>query len=578
MIIYSISAQNPQRHFIDIEVVNPHINDAEKILVQMPSWRPGRYELANYAQNIQQWLVEDENGLALPNKKISKDCWEVETNGAKAVHIKYNYFAYQLDAGASYFDENQLYVNPVNCMVYFPEQIELPCQLKLVGLPHDYHIASGMHFNLHMEAELKDFHELADMPFIASNSLQHQVYSVGEYVFHIWIQGIAKPDWNKVLMDFYNFSRVQIEMFRELPVKEYHFLYQMPDHKFYHGVEHLNNTVIALGPGYKLMSPEMYADFLGISSHELFHSWNIKSIRPVELQPYDYSRENYSNLGYVAEGVTTYYGDLKLLRGGVYSWEEYAIELQSFMHRHFHVFGRYFQTLAQSSWDTWLDGYKPGIPDRKVNMYVKGMMVAFILDMHMRYDTENQSSLDDIMRILYHDFAKQGKGYSEEDYLQLVSKISGHDYRRFFDEYVWGLMPLEESLEEAYNYIGCTIQLTPNPVYGERKLGIKQKSEASPKTVIAQIAPDSAADKAGLSINDEILAVNEIYVENNLNELLQFHEAEVISLHILRGKKILEIDLKVSTEEYFQIWNIRKVENATDNQKENFKKWAWVEF
>src|SRR5207248_1496546 len=107
---------------------------------------------------------------------------------------------------------------------------------------------------------------------IASPNPQHEVYSVGEYLFHIWIQGEARPDWNRLKLDFYQFSREQVEMFTELPVKEYHFLFQLPPYKFHHGVEHLESTVICFGPGHKVMNPDVYADFLGISSHELFHS------------------------------------------------------------------------------------------------------------------------------------------------------------------------------------------------------------------------------------------------------------------------------------------------------------------
>ncbi len=577
MILYSISAQNPHRHFIDIEVVNPVVN-TDKLLVQLPAWRPGRYELANFAQNIQQWQIFDENDNPLRYKKITKDCWEIETSGVSQVKVVYNYFANQLDAGASYYDENQLYVNPVNCLVYFPEYINDKCRLTLKELPADYKVASGMNFNQFYEAELADFHELADSPFIASNSLTHEVYSVGEFVFHIWIQGEAQPDWNRVKMDFYNFSRVQIEMFGELPVREYHFLFQLPNFKFYHGVEHLNSTVIALGPGYKLMSPDVYNDFLGISSHELFHSWNIKSIRPIEMFPYDYTKENYTNLGYVAEGVTTYYGDLMLMRGGVYPWEEYALELQKFMHRHFHVFGRYYQTLAESSYDTWLDGYKPGIPDRKVNMYVKGMMVAFILDMHLRYDTNNEKSLDDVMRILYNDFAKQGRGYSEEDYLQIVSEVSGNDYRRFFEEYIWGLMPLEEALEEAYNYIGCSIALTSSPIIYESHFGFKLKSETAFKNIIGQVAPDSPADKAGLSINDEVIGVNGLILENNLHDFLTIEMGKHVTLNIIRNKKQMDIAMQQTSEEYFPIYTVVKIPIASEKQRENFRKWAGVEF
>jgi predicted metalloprotease with PDZ domain len=583
MIRYTIRAANPHRHFIEILASIP-TEGKEVLQVQIPAWRPGRYELANYAQNIQSWKVEDENGQALHSRKLSKDSWEISCKGIGTVLVKYNYYAYQLDAGASYFDENQLYVNPVNCLIYLQERIEYPCQLTLEGLRDDYQIASSIQFasednGIHA-ATLRNYHYLADSPFIASASLQHFFYQVGEYTFHIWMQGNCRPDKEKITEDFSDFSRAQIEMFGELPVKEYHFLFQLPDHKFYHGVEHLDSTVIALGPGYRLMQEEIYREFLGISSHELFHSWNIKSIRPVEMFPYDYSRENYSNLGYVAEGVTTYYGDLMLLRSGAYDWSTFSLEKSKFMQRHFHNYGRMFQSLTEASFDSWLDGYKPGVPDRKISFYVKGMLVAFILDIRMRRDTSNAESLDSVMRELYYEFAKKDRGFSEEDYFHIVEEKTGKPYRDFFERYVWGLEPLEEALADAMSYIGCRLITTPAKFYFEDSSGFRIKEENG-KSIIGQVAPGSPADLAGLSLNDEILAVNGMQVEKSLDELMRFagdQDSGEIIMTVFRSKQLLEFSLAASEDHYFPDYFIVKSPDADEEKKWNFEAWAGIAF
>jgi predicted metalloprotease with PDZ domain len=577
---YTISVSRPHRHFIDIEA-RFQANGQSKMQVQLPAWRPGRYELANFAQNIQRWEVYDEKGNPLPNKKLTKDLWQVDCGGAKEVIVKYNYYANQLDAGSTYYDEQQLYVNPVNCLLYEPGKLDSPCTIILEGLPDNYKIASGLNFNGKREALVDSFHTLVDSPFIASGSLMHETYAVQDYTFHIWIQGECVPDWERIKKEFSRFTEAQLKLFGELPVKEYHFLYQLPNFKFYHGVEHLDSTVICLGPGYKLMEEEMYQDFVGISSHELFHSWNIKSIRPADMMPYDYSKENYTNLGYIAEGVTTYYGDLMLLRSGVYSWNQYAQEWQTFLHRHFHVFGRYYQTLAQSSFDTWLDGYKPGIPDRKVNMYVKGMLVAFILDVSIRKDTENAKSLDDVMRALYNDFAKAKKGYSEEDYLDIVNSLTSRDYKSFFEKYVWGLDPIESPLEEALSRIGCRLTLTPSEKTHERVLGIKLKEDQGLGTriVIAQVAPDSPADHAGISVNDEILAVNGTQADcSTLEGLLKLHVHDPMNLELSRTKRVVTVEVKPGKEEFFPVYSVSKKDNASEAERVFFEKWTGQEF
>jgi predicted metalloprotease with PDZ domain len=575
---YTISVSKPHRHYIDIEA--RFESKGKSILqVQLPAWRPGRYELANFAQNIQKWNVYDEKGNELKNKKLTKDLWEIQCEGAKEVVVKYNYYANQLDAGASYYDELQLYVNPVNCLLYIPGDLNSPCSLKLKGLPKDYKIASGLKFNSSREAEVETFHTLADSPFIASDSLQHEEYEVDGHKFNLWMQGEAEPDWERVKDDFKKFTKEQLDLYGELAVKEYHFLYQLPTFKFYHGVEHLDSNVVCLGPGYKLMEKEMYTDFLGISSHELFHSWNIKSIRPAEMMPYDYSKENYTNLGYVAEGVTTYYGDYILFRAGVYNWDEYACEIQTVLHRHFHVFGRYYMTLAQSSFDTWLDGYKPGIPDRKVNMYVKGSLVAFIMDVSIRRDTKQSKSLDDVMRALYHDFAKKKKGYTEEDYLGIVNSLTGKDYRSFFEKYMWGLEPIEPTLEDALKQIGCRMVLTPSTKPHEGKLGFRLKDDTPLKCTVSQVAPDSPADEAGMSVNDDIISVNAVQVnDNNLEGVLKLLEEKTVIIEIARSKRVLTLEMKPSKKDFFPTYSIEKGQDATDEEKKFFESWSGQKF
>ena len=573
---YKISCAHPNRHYINIEVTAA-TNGNDKMTFHLPAWRPGRYELANYAQNVQIWDAYNEKGEKLHSHKLTKDSWNVDTKGAKEVTIKYNFFAYQMDAGASYYDEQQLYINPVNCLLYIEEKINEKCILKL-SIPEDFKIASALKFNTSNEAETVDFHHLADSPFICSLDLMHREYSVGEYLFHIWIQGNAKPDWNKIIHDFTRFSEAQIKIFGELPIKEYHFLYQLPNHKFYHGVEHLDSTVICLGPAYRLMEKDVYSDFLGVSCHELFHSWNIKSIRPIEMMPYEYSRENYSNLGYVCEGVTTYYGDYMLLRGGVFNFDEYAHEFCKTLQKHFHMFGKDYMNLAQSSFDTWLDGYKPGIPDRKISMYFKGMIVAFMTDIALRRDTKNASSLDTVMSKLYNEFAKKNKGYSEEDYLKIVSEFSGRSYKQFFDQYIWGLEPLEEYLNECVSYIGCQLMTYDNHDTCEALYGFKIKEENS-KSIIIQIAPNSPADKSLLSVNDEIIAVNGMQCDkNSLNELLRFHHGETIALSLFRSRELIYVPITSGDETYFANYILVKKDNASEEEKANFHSWAGVKF
>jgi predicted metalloprotease with PDZ domain len=578
MIQYSIILNQPEKHYIDISV-KIDTRGADKLNIQLPAWRPGRYELANFAQNIRKWEVIDENGRKLGSHKIKKDCWVIETGGCAVVSVNYDYFSNLLDAGNTYFNENQLYINPVNCLIYILERINEPCEIQLTNLPENYKLAGSLVFDSGRKAIAKDYHTLVDSPFIAHSDFKIHEFVVDDHNFTISIIGNVHPDWERILPDFKAFCAKQIGLYGELPVKDYHFLYQMPDYKYYHGVEHLASNVVCIGPAESLRNEEFYHDFLGISSHELFHSWNVKSIRPVEMYPYDYSKENYTALNYVTEGVTSYYGDYMLLKSGVYSSEIYFIKTARTIERHEHNFGKLYQTLSEASMDSWLDGYKIGAPERKISFYQKGMIVAWILDLNVRRDTNNIQSLDSVMKILYHEFARKSKGYSEADYLNIISSIAGKDYRSFFERFIWGLEDVVPVLNEALSFIGCELTTRPSALHFEDWFGFRLL-EADPvnSNIITHIAPESPAERVGLSLGDKIIAINGIAIEMNLNEVLSEHKTDSIEISFMRRNELLTVSLTKTDKRYYPVYQIIKKAEADSLQKQNYKLWANQEF
>ena len=195
MINYTISYSNPHRHFVDFEF-STTTNGADKMQFQLPAWRPGRYELADFAQNVQKWGAFDENNKALAFKKITKDLWEVETKEAVEVTIVYNFYANQLDAGGCYLDEYQLYLNPVHCMFYIVGRIEEKYQIHL-QIPQDYKIACSMDQQKNT-LTVKGYDLLAESPIICSDSLQQGEYEVNGIKFNIWFQGFCNPNLKKI--------------------------------------------------------------------------------------------------------------------------------------------------------------------------------------------------------------------------------------------------------------------------------------------------------------------------------------------------------------------------------------------
>ena len=565
---YIVSYQKPNTHYIDIEYIIDTVN-SDAIQLQLPAWRPGRYELANFAKNVQKWDAFDDKGNVLFSKKITKDLWEVKTKGTTTIHIKYNYFANEINAGSSYLDDKQLYINGINCFLYVPDRIEEECQLELI-IPSDYTVASGLKETSKHKFVCADFHELVDTPFIASNDLQHYEYIESGVKFHLWFQGECKPDWKLLETDFKKFSKVQIAAFGDFPTKEYHFIFQILTHKAFHGVEHYNSTVILLGPSYDIMNKDgWYEELLGVSCHELYHAWNVKQIRPIEMSPYDYSKENYTELGYIDEGVTTYYGDKHLFTSGVFDWKQYAKTFNQLLSRHFNNFGVNNYSVAQSSFDTWLDGYVKGTPGRKGSIYTEGALIAFMTDVFILQNTNNEKSLDDVMKILYQDFAKKGKGVSDLAYKNTIEQVAGVSYAKIYNNFIHGTTDYTEQLIESLSFIGCELKIEPSKKHNEAYLGFTVRYENA-KCMVDNIYPNSIAEEKGLAINDELMAINGIKIANDLSKWSDYFKSDEIALSVKRELGVIEkIKLTGAEETYFNVFTIKKIEES-----DNFKVWS----
>ncbi len=565
---YRISYKNPLTHLVEIEISFKKA-DSGAVILQLPAWRPGRYELQNYAANIKQFKAVDSSGNPLPFAKISRNQWKVENNAATEISVSYQYYAYQMDAGGCWLDEEQLYLNFICCLMYETTLLHEACTVAL-ALPSDYQIACGLpKEGAVLKAE--NFHHLVDSPMIASNSLTHFLFTCRNIPFHIWIQGNNYVAEEKIKEDFLRYTETQLEMMGDFPEKEYHYLFQFLPYRHYHGVEHRNSTVITLGPSESI--PEKgYSDLIGVSSHELFHAWNIIKIRPAEMLPYDFTKENYFNTGFVAEGFTTYYGDLFLVRSGVISIEEYFEDLNTNFKRHFDPFGNYNLSLAESSMDLWVDGYVAGIPDRKVSIYVKGCIAALILDLEIRQETNHTKSLDDLLRLLWNDFGKKQIGYTLQDIIGLAETVAGKSMKAFFDECILGHTDLKTRLTAALNTVGCLLSETPSENNAERHFGLRLTLKNT-KLIVEAIAPESPAS-VGLSKDDEIIRLNDQPLQGSLNEL--FPVSGKIKLSVLRWGVMKEVEIEAQTKaNYFPVFKIIKNETALKKEQDAFESWLF---
>lgn len=570
---YTIQSKNPASHFINIEAVfeNPGLDE---LYIQLPAWRPGRYELGNFAKNIQRFMVYDEHGGELMFGKVSKDKWKVRCSGVKEVKIVYNYYADFINAGSSYVDQTQLYVNPVNCLVYVEGHDNTPCTVQLI-IPEDYKVATGLRAKGGNSFATDSFDELADCPFIASSTLKHHEFKEGETLFHLWFQGECKPDFQQLEKDFRAFTIPQISMMGGFPVEEYHYLFQIFTHRGGHGVEHSNSTVISMGPSWDVFKKEgLYNRFLGISSHELFHTWNVKRIRPADWWPYDFSKEDYSRMGYLAEGFTTYYGDLFLFRGGIFDVKTYLGELSKMLNRHFRNPGRLNLSVADSSFDTWLDGYEMGIPGRKTSIYNEGALCAFMLDVAIRKVTNSERSLDDVVRTFYKECYLQGQGVSEDKFIEVVSGY-GVEASRVLEEFVYGTEDYEEALKNSFVSLGIEMLKKPAEKWEEAYLGLILEVTGSAAKVTA-IMPGSPAEKSGLAVDSQITTINNVPADENISNWFAYYKNDPINLQVKDPFGVIRsisIQQQAKPIQIYDYW-LEQMENLDRETVLAFRRWS----
>jgi predicted metalloprotease with PDZ domain len=562
MIDYRISLYQASRHRIQVHVTLP-TPDNETIL-RIAAWRPGRYEEGNFSRLISN-LQAHHGTKRLSAQKISKNEWLVNTSHVDEIHVSYLYYGAELTAGNTYLDDKLLLINPVNLLVYndYCEKsgikltIEIPREWSLAGLEHK---ANGL-------PEFSNLDEAFDTPILASPNIESYSYEISDYTFYIHSFCSHGIPSERLVNDFKQFTEKQVQAFGEFPTATFSFLLIGVNETYLHGVEHLNSTVIVLGP-VEDWATKRYESLLAVSSHELYHVWNVKTIRPLEMLPYRFNNPTYSRLGYVYEGITTFFGDYYLLTSGLITSERYLQLLEAQIQTHADNVGRFNYSLADSSIDTWVDGYVKGTPGRKVSIYNEGSLMAFIIDAKIREATNHKGTLQHLMNRLFYEFGLKQKGYTESDLLQLLKAISGIDFGGTFDQYIHAANGYESLLQEACSFYGIELQQEVPAELHNALLGIKilNKSE---KTFITDIAPGSPAEVGGLSEGDVIVSINDHVITNNISEVLASCGHEVLKLVIRRREENIEKTLPLVQRTFYPAMKLIMKETDQHQIKKN---------
>ncbi len=578
MITYTISMPEPHTHLYHVTVVIDALSAPTLDLV-LPAWTPGSYMIREYARHIQEFSAHGPDGAALPWRKTAKDSWQVDIGRAAQVTVRYKVYANELTVRTSHLDSRHGYFNPANVCVYVPGRTGEPLAVT-VDVPAGWRVSTALEPGTGGSGSFiaQDYDELVDSPFECGTQ-RVLTFTVDEVPHEIVIWGRGNEDESQLVADTRRIVEVQRAMFNGLPYPHYSFILHLTDGRG-GGLEH-RNSVTNMVDRWTFRPERSYERYLSLTSHELFHVWNVKRLRPAPLGPFDYRSENYTRQLWLVEGVTSYYDELLLVRAGLMQPERYLEKLADKILSLQAQPGRHVQSLAQSSFDAWVKFYRPdeNSANTSISYYLKGSLVCLLLDMEIRRGTNGSRSLDDVLRELYASYPISGPGIPEDGgalaAVEAVAGTQGGRFRDFFARYIVGTTELDYASALAAAGLELRWGYRQPRAIGSAPawLGLQLKRQGE-RTLVAAVRADSPAYAAGVYADDELLALDGWRMdEERLNaRLAERAPGDRVRLSLFRSDALIEVPVTLGTSPYDSL-SIAPVAAPDDLQRQIFRDW-----
>jgi predicted metalloprotease with PDZ domain len=566
---YKLGMSKPSTHLLEVELsVKGLPSGGSAIDFLMPVWRTGRYVIFDFAGGVQEFSARDGAGSLLKWSKTEKSTWRVEKNRATAVTIRYKVYANEFDMRTRGLNDEHAFVDGCAVFMYIDRYRHLP--LTVAVTPYqDWHVTTGLEAvsGEQFRFSAPDFDYLVDCPLEIGHQKDFEFQVEGKkHVLSIFGQGNYNAD--TLIRDISKIVKANKEFWGDLPYDRYVFMLHLSSRGG--GTEHINSTIMQTSP-YRFKNPGSYRGFLGLVSHEYLHTWNVKRLRPKGILPYDYMRENYLNELWVAEGTTSYYGELLLARAGFIPVSAMLDGLASGVQSDRQRPGNKVQSVTESSFDAWIKLWKNNQQsyNSETDYYGKGSDVSLLLDLEIRQRSKNNYSLDDVMRTLYRRFPLSGKGYTVDDVRTIAEDLAGGSLQSLFDNYVFGTTAID--WESTLRYAGLELQAKDS----ERKtwLGL-QSSDQNGRARASGVIAGSPAYDAGLDLGDEILAINGRRVRSSdLQErIAEFKPGEKVKISLFREDTLREFEIVLRLQDV-PPYRVVKSAQPTPLQKSIFESW-----
>jgi predicted metalloprotease with PDZ domain len=593
-ISFTVSMPRPHTHLFDVDIaIKRTTNGPPEELLIMPVWTPGSYLVREFERQVQDFAAADVAGQPLKWEKTNKNTWRILTNGARDWHATYRVYANELSVRTSELNSAHAFWNNANLLMYLEGFLKSPATVRVIA-PDVWKVATGLPGVPGQKNTFRaeNFDVLYDSPFEASN-FKTLVFNVKGIPHRIVIDGEGNYDPERMRRDVQKIVETQVELMGgEIPYRDYTFILHLRANAG-GGLEHLNSTALGYPRfGFRIQTGERatssapnpndaperdYRGFLSLVSHEFFHLWNVKRIRPDALGPFDYTKENYTKLLWVAEGITDYYADLALRRAGLITQPEFLAATARSIQSLQGTPGRLVESAEESSFDAWIKYYRQdeNSVNSQISYYEKGAILGLLLDLEIRKRSKGAKSLDDVMRYLYTEFFKKDRNYTPADFQKACELMAGASLEDFFSRYVRGKEELDYN--SALEAVGLRLETNAagsSNIAADRVFFGADLVQEDEKLVVRHVYAGSPAYEQGLNTDDQIVALDNMRVTRNfLNaRLAEKKPGDLVNLTIFRFDDLSTLLIKLG-ERREGTYRIVPIPTQTELQKRILREW-----
>jgi predicted metalloprotease with PDZ domain len=568
-VLYIVRFPNPATHYIEIEAEYP-TRSQPQIELTMAVWTPGSYLVREYSRNVENVGARTQAGKAVRVEKTQKNHWRVTTGGSPSVIVSYRVYCRELGVRSNWVEDAFGMLNGAPTFITVADSVRRPHDVRLElpaawktsmtglpavndGTPHHY--------------RAPDFDTLVDSPIVVGNPAVHEFEVDGKKHYLVNTGEAGVFDGARAAGDITKIVEQDRRFWGSLPYDKYLFLNMITESGG--GLEHKNSQLI-MTSRWATRTRKGYLSFLSLVSHEYFHAWNVKRLRPIELGPFDYEHEVYTKNLWISEGLTDYYGDLQVRRAALSSEAEFLDALSDAIEQLQTTPGRLVQPVEQASFDAWIKAYRPdeNSPNTSISYYTKGQVIGFVLDAKIRRASGGAKSLDDVMRVMYQRFSGE-KGFTPQDFRTVTRDVAGADFGDFF---VKALETTEElDYSEALEWYG--LRFKPAERSGKATLGVNTRIDDG-RLLVSQVRRSTPGFAAGLDVDDEIVAIDDFRVRPDqlASRLEQYKSGDTVKVLVSRRDQLKTVSVELG-EEPAKTWRLEARPDAAAPQQAHRTAW-----